>query len=128
MATETLPGPDLGSWRNRLAHRIANFALNRIASAEYRNIIDGAIVLGMRTAARDVAGLERLDALEEVAVAAIHATYQPRSEEERFWIQKGIEVRLAVAEESLSPVHFKQSLVVPHHDPSDVDGGGPFGI
>jgi hypothetical protein len=51
--TETLPGPKLDSWRNRLAHRIANFALNRIASAEYRDIIDGAIVLGMSKAAED---------------------------------------------------------------------------
>jgi hypothetical protein len=48
--TETLPGPDLDSWRNRLAHRIANLALNRIATADYRDIIGGAILLGMRTA------------------------------------------------------------------------------
>jgi hypothetical protein len=47
---KTLPGPDLDSWRNRLAHRIANLALNRIATADYRDIIGGAILLGMRTA------------------------------------------------------------------------------
>lgn len=46
--------------------------------------------------------LERLDALEAVAVKAIHKTYGPKfSDTERFWIQKGIEgMRLAVALES----------------------------
>lgn len=44
--------------------------------------------------------LERLDKLEERAVGAITQFYQPRSDEERFWIQKGIEgMRLAIATE-----------------------------
>lgn len=44
---------------------------------------------------------DTLDALEARAVEAIQRTYEPKSDTERFWIQKGIEgMRLAVAEAS----------------------------
>lgn len=36
--------------RDSTAHAIANFALNHIATKRYRNLIDGAIRLGLQTA------------------------------------------------------------------------------
>lgn len=44
--------------------------------------------------------IERLDRLEARAVEAITRFYEPKTDEERFWIQKGIEgMRLAIATE-----------------------------
>lgn len=39
--------------RNVLAWRIANFALDHIATKNYRDMIDGSIRYGMNSAARD---------------------------------------------------------------------------
>lgn len=46
--------------RNWLAHKIANFALNRIATPWYRDMIGGSILYGLKAAARDADASPRL--------------------------------------------------------------------
>jgi hypothetical protein len=43
----------LDNLRDNVAHAIANFALNHIATKRYRDLIDGAIRLGIQTAKED---------------------------------------------------------------------------
>ena len=40
-------------WRDRMAHRLCNLILNRLATPWYRNWISGSIRYGLRAAARD---------------------------------------------------------------------------
>ena len=44
---------DMTGWRDRLAQRCANWALNHIATPEYRDKVSGHIRYGMNAAARD---------------------------------------------------------------------------
>jgi hypothetical protein len=41
------PERTIDHWRNRLAQRVCNSVLNHVATPDYRNIIDGAIRLGL---------------------------------------------------------------------------------
>jgi hypothetical protein len=45
------PAPPLDCRRNRIAQWLCNRILNTLATQEYRDIIEGAIVLGFRYAA-----------------------------------------------------------------------------
>lgn len=58
------PQPDtsrLGHFRDRLAHRICEFALNHIATPWYAGMISGSIRLGMVSAAVESTERERLN-------------------------------------------------------------------
>lgn len=46
----------LDQLRDNTAHAIANFALNHIATKRYRNLIDGAIRFGIKTAKEETNG------------------------------------------------------------------------
>jgi hypothetical protein len=55
MSHNALPtASNLNTFRNRLAVRIANLALNLIADRGYRALIRGSIEYGLRAAARDI--------------------------------------------------------------------------
>lgn len=53
MNTPTRDDTRWGKFRDGLAVRIANFALNYIATPWYRGMISGSIILGLDTAAKE---------------------------------------------------------------------------